>query len=236
MSVNERSTLAFVETPTVPTPTTWNPSSFLLLKYEFVKLGSLKKSRSNIFVFLPDITFVKDASETANPTLYPLVKLSCGLINPIVWPAPAPAVNVIVSGIDSVDLNFVSDNLNEFLSILTTKYTSLLTNGGAGSKDLYKILSPVSNRWSFIVNNEVVVLTPEDPKNLGFIIVLLVKSSYSTWYEVVMPGVKDIDTLSFCNKPWFSLHTTVPTTFSIKPVISSFCGLRLCLVPVPCPL
>ena len=108
-----------------------------------------------------------------------------GLINPTVWPAPAPAVSVIVSGIDSVDLNFVSANLNESLSILTTKYMSLLTKGRAGSEDLYKILSPVLNSWSLRENTEVVVLTPEDPKDLGFIIVLLVKSSYSTWYEVV---------------------------------------------------
>ena len=57
---------------------------------------------------------------------------------------------------------------------------SLLTNGGAGSKDLYKILSPVLNPWSFTDNTEVVVLTPADPKDLGFMIVLLVKSSYST--------------------------------------------------------
>ena len=109
----------------------------------------------------------------------------------------------------------------------------MLTNGRAGFDDLYKILSPVLNRWSFKENTEVVVLTLEDPKDLGFIIVLLVKSSYSTWYEVVIPGVKDIETLSFCNNPWFSLHTTVPTTLSIKPVISSFWGLKLCLTPVP---
>ena len=158
-----------------------------------------------------------------------------GLINATIWLSPSSVI-VIVSGIVWVDLYFVSANLNEFLSILTIKYILLLTKGRAGSEDLYKILSPVLNPWSLRENTEVVVLTLEDPKDLGLIIVLLVKSSYSTWYEVVMPGVKDIETLSFCNKPWFSLHTTVPTTFSIKPVISSFCGLRLCLVPVPCPL
>ena len=38
-----------------------------------------------------------------------------GLINATVWLSPASVI-VIVSGIDSVDLNFVSDNLNEFLS------------------------------------------------------------------------------------------------------------------------
>ena len=69
LSVNDRLILAVSVTPTVPNPTTWNPSSLSLLKYGFVKLGSLKKSKSNIFVFLPETTLVKDASDTANPTL-----------------------------------------------------------------------------------------------------------------------------------------------------------------------
>ena len=77
------------------------------------------------------------------------------------------------------------------------------------------------------------MLTLDAPKLLGFITVLLVKSSYCTLYEVDMPGVKDIDTESFCNKLWFSLQTTVPTIFSTKPVISSFCGVKLCFTPVP---
>ena len=54
------------------------------------------------------------------------------------WLSPASVI-VIVSGIDVVDLNFVSANLNEFLSILIIKYVSLLINGRAGSDDLYKI-------------------------------------------------------------------------------------------------
>ena len=62
-----------------------------------------------------------------------------GLIKATVWLSPASVI-VIVSGIDSVDLNFVSDNLNEFLSILTMKYMLLLIKGRAGSEDLYKIL------------------------------------------------------------------------------------------------
>ena len=61
-----------------------------------------------------------------------------GLIKATVWLSPASVI-VIVSGIDSVDLNFVSDNLNEFLSILTMKYMLLLIKGRAGSEDLYKI-------------------------------------------------------------------------------------------------
>ena len=45
-----------------------------------------------------------------------------------------------------------------------------------------------------------VVLTLDEPKDFEFIIVLFVKSSYSTLNEVDMPGVKDIDTESFCSR------------------------------------
>ena len=76
--MTERSTLAVVVTPTVPTPTTWKPLSFLLLKYGFVKLTSLNNSKSNTCVLFPDITWVRDESDTANPTLYPRVRESGG--------------------------------------------------------------------------------------------------------------------------------------------------------------
>ena len=95
------------------------------------------------------------------------------------------------------------------------------------------ILSPVWNLWSFKVITDVVVLTLDEPKDFEFIIVLFVRSSYSTLNEVDMPGVKDIDTESFCNRLWFSLQITVPTIFSTKPVISSLWGLKLCFTPAP---
>ena len=50
-----------------------------------------------------------------------------------------------------------------------------------------------------------------------------------------MPGVTDIDTRSFASKLWASLQTTVPTTFSTKPVISVFVGFKLWAWPVPKP-
>ena len=77
------------------------------------------------------------------------------------------------------------------------------------------------------------MLTLDEPKDFEFIIVLFVKSSYSTLYEVDMPGVKDIDIESFCNRLWFSLQITVPTIFSTKPVISCFCDVKLCFTPTP---
>ena len=83
-------------------------------------MGSLKKLKSKIFVFFPDTSCVRDVSDTANPTLYPLVKLSGGLINAMVWSSPASVI-VIVSGINFLDLKLVSLNLNELSSILTTK-------------------------------------------------------------------------------------------------------------------
>ena len=118
--MTERSTLAVVVTPTVPTPTTWNPSSSSLLKYGFVKFVSLNNSKSNTCVLFPDITWVKDVSDTANPTLYPRVNYNGGLIRAIVCPDPVD-VSDITSGISFFDLNAVSDNLNELSSILTMK-------------------------------------------------------------------------------------------------------------------
>ena len=52
---------------------------------------------------------------------------------------------MIVLGTKVLDLKLVSLNLNELSSILTTNYTSLLTNGEAGLDDLYITLSPVLN-------------------------------------------------------------------------------------------
>ena len=77
-----------MDTPTVPTPTTWNPLSSLLLKYGFVKFVSLNNSKSKTSLLFPDITWVKDVSETANPTVYPRVNLIGGLIRAIVCPDP----------------------------------------------------------------------------------------------------------------------------------------------------
>ena len=50
-----------------------------------------------------------------------------------------------------------------------------------------------------------------------------------------MPGVRDIETRSFAIRLWASLQTTVPTTFSAKPVISGFVGVRLWDSPLPNP-
>ena len=67
----------------------------------------------------------------------------------------------------------------------------------------------------------------EPLKFKGLINVLLVVSSNSTWYDVVMPGVKDIDIRS-AQLDCGSLQTTVPTTFLTNPVISGFVGVKLC--------
>ena len=67
----------------------------------------------------------------------------------------------------------------------------------------------------------------------GFTNVLRVASSNWMSNEVVMPGVKLKETRSFACKLWASLHTTVPTTFSTKPVISVFVGLKLWTWPLP---
>ena len=48
-----------------------------------------------------------------------------------------------------------------------------------------------------------------------------------------MPGVRDNDTRSFACNLCASLQTTVPTTFSAKPVISGLCGVKLWTLPLP---
>ena len=87
--------------------------------------------------------------------------------------------------------------------------------------------------WFGIVIWSVSISTAEPLKFKGFINVLLVVSSNSTWKDVVMPGVRDIDTRSAAAKLCGSLQTTVPTTFSTKPVISVFVGLKLWTWPLP---
>ena len=88
-------------------------------------------------------------------------------------------------------------------------------------------MSPVLYPWLLIVIVLVSISTADAPKFNGFTKVLRVVSSNSIWYDVVMPGVTDIDTRSFASKLWASLQTTVPTTFSTKPVISVFVGFTL---------
>ena len=97
-------------------------------------------------------------------------------------------------------------------------------------------MSPVLYLWLGIVISSFAISTADAPKLIGFTNVLRVVSSYSIWNEVVMPGVNDIVTLSFACNLCASLHTTVATTFSAKPVISGFCGVKLWTTPVPCPL
>ena len=50
-----------------------------------------------------------------------------------------------------------------------------------------------------------------------------------------MPGVTDTEIRSFAVKLCASLQTTVPTTFSAKPVISGFVGVKLWDLPLPKP-
>ena len=133
--MTDKSTLAVVVTPTVPTPITWKPSSSGLLKYGFVKFVSLNNSKSNTCVLFPDMTWVRDVSDTANPTLYPRVNDNGGLIRAILCPDPVD-VSYMHSGINFLDLKAVWDNLIVFLSILTTKYVKSLNNGLAGLVDL----------------------------------------------------------------------------------------------------
>ena len=75
--------------------------------------------------------------------------------------------------------------------------------------------------------------TADAPKLIGFINVLLVTSSNWTSKDVVMPGVTDKLIRSFACNWCASLQTTVPTTFSAKPVISVLCGVKLWIFPVP---
>ena len=73
-------------------------------------------------------------------------------------------------------------------------------------------LSPVWNLWSFKVITDVVVLTLDEPKDFEFIIVLFVRSSYSTLNEVDMPESK-ISRLNRFVVDYDFLQITVPTTF-----------------------
>ena len=100
-----------------------------------MKFVSLNNSKSNTCVFFPDITWVKDVSDTANPTLYPRVSDNGGLIRAISCSDPVD-VNEIQSGISFLDWKTVLDNLIVFLSILTTKYVLSLINGLAALDDL----------------------------------------------------------------------------------------------------
>ena len=80
-----------------------------------------------------------------------------------------------------------------------------------------------------------VVSTAEAPKLIGLTKVLRVVSSNWILNDVVIPGVKDKETRSLACNWCASLQTTVPTTFSTKPVISVFVGLKLWTWPVPNP-
>ena len=51
----------------------------------------------------PEIVWLKDASDTANPTLYPRTKDNLGLIKPTLCPDPVD-VNSIIWGISLVAL------------------------------------------------------------------------------------------------------------------------------------
>ena len=84
--------------------------------------------------------------------------------------------------------------------------------------------------WSLFIS------TADAPKLIGLMNVLRVVSSNWMLNVVVMPGVTDKDTRSFAIKLCASLQTTVPTTFSAKPVISVCVGVKLCDLPVPWPL
>ena len=68
---------------------------------------------------------------------------------------------------------------------------------------------------------------------IGFTNVLFVTSSNWMSKEVVIPGVTDKETRSLACSLWASLQTTVPTTFSTKPVISVFVGVKLWTSPLP---
>ena len=109
----------------------------------------------------------------------------------------------------------------------------MLKSGFAGLDDLYKTLSPVLYPWLGMVIWSVSKSIAAAPKLIGLTNVLRVVSSNSIWNDVVIPGVKDTETLSFACKLCDSLHTTVPTTFSTKPVISVFVGFKLWTWPLP---
>ena len=77
------------------------------------------------------------------------------------------------------------------------------------------------------------ISTADAPKLIGLMNVLRVVSSNWISKEVVMPGVTDTEIRSFAIKLCASLQTTVPTTFSAKPVISVFVGVKLWDFPLP---
>ena len=133
-SVNERSTVAVEDTPTVPTPITWNPLSSLLLKYGFVKLTSLYNSKSNKGKLERPTGVDKLEWVTSNWVLYPRVNDTGGLIRAILWPDPVD-VNDIAFGATFLDWKEVSLNLNVLSSILITKYVKLLKSGVIGFED-----------------------------------------------------------------------------------------------------
>ena len=78
-----------------------------------------------------------------------------------------------------------------------------------------------------------IISTEAAPKLIGLTKVLLVVSSNWMSKEVVIPGVTDKETRSSVCSLCASLQTTVPTTFSIKPVISVSVGLKLWTWPLP---
>ena len=59
------------------------------------------------------MTWVREESDTANPTLYPRVRDNGGLIKAILCPDPVD-VSEMQSGIIFLDLKLVSDNLIVF--------------------------------------------------------------------------------------------------------------------------
>ena len=81
-------------------------------------------------------------------------------------------------------------------------------------------MSPVLYPWLGSVIWSLFISTADAPKLMGLINVLRVVSSNWISKEVVMPGVIETETRSFATKLCASLQTTVPTTFSAKPVIS----------------
>ena len=87
----------------------------------------------------------------------------------------------------------------------------------------------VNKKESKVLMSKIITLQEvlKAQKLIGLTNVLRVVSSNSIWNDVVIPGVKDTETISFACKLCASLHTTVPTTFSTKPVISVFVGLKL---------
>ena len=59
-----------------------------------MKFVSLNNSKSNTSLLFPDMTWVKEVSETANPTVYPRVNSIGGLIREIVCPDPVDVKDI----------------------------------------------------------------------------------------------------------------------------------------------